>query len=135
MLSLDLPPASLDEGYRRMVFNVLAINQDDHVKNLSFHMHADGAWALTPAYDLTFSKGAGFTRAHQMRIQDKREGITRPDLIAVAEQFGIRAAGRVIERVRDAVARWPSFAERHGVPTDDARRVQHELSARGEDVG
>lgn len=132
MLSLDLPPASIDEGYRRMVFNVLAINQDDHVKNLSFHMDPTGTWSLTPAYDLTFSKGRGFTRAHQMRVRDKREGITHSDLLTVAREFGVRAPDRVVARVRDAVARWPEFAARHRVPNDDVRRVQAELNARAE---
>lgn len=130
MLSLDLPPAALDEGYRRMVFNVIAINQDDHVKNLSFHMDPTGTWSLAPAYDLTFAKGAGFTRVHQMRVGDKRDGITHADLIGVAREFGVRAPDRIIERVHDAVAGWPEFAARYRVPEDDVRRIQTELDAR-----
>ncbi|HSM07379.1 MAG TPA: type II toxin-antitoxin system HipA family toxin [Longimicrobiales bacterium] len=134
MLRLGLPPAALDEGYRRMVFNVLAVNQDDHVKNLSFHMDPAAVWSLTPAYDLTFARGFGFTRAHQMRVRDKREGITRADLIAVAEEFGIRAPGRVLERVGEAVGRWAAFAEAVGVPAEDARRVQEELETRRREI-
>ena len=61
ILELNLRPADIDEGFRRMVFNVLAVNQDDHVKNLSFHMTRDGEWSLTPAYDLTFAQGQGYT--------------------------------------------------------------------------
>src|SRR5690606_15656366 len=80
-LRLGLPPAAIIEGYRRMVFNVVAINQDDHVKNLSFGMRPDGAWYLTPAYDLTFSQGRAWTSRHQMRVADKRSGITRADLV------------------------------------------------------
>ncbi len=130
MLSLGLPPASLDEGFRRMVFNVLAVNQDDHVKNLSFHMDASGRWSLTPAYDLTFARGRGYTRSHQMRVRDKREGITYSDLVAVARAFGIRAPARIIERVQDAVSRWPDLAARYGVPDEDVLRVQGELDTR-----
>jgi len=124
MLKLDLPPAALVEGYRRMVFNVLAINQDDHVKNLSFHMDPDGRWSLTPAYDLTFARGGGWTATHQMRVADKQAGITHSDLTAVAEMFGIRAPGRIIQRVREAVAQWPETARACGVPPDALRRIQ-----------
>jgi serine/threonine-protein kinase HipA len=116
MLKLGLPPAALTEGYRRMVFNVLAVNQDDHVKNLSFHMDLDGRWALTPAYDLTFAKGGGWTASHQMRVADKRTGITQADLLEVAATFGIRSAGGIIAQASDAVAHWRSYAEEQEVP-------------------
>jgi len=130
MLRLGLPPASLMEGYRRMVFNVLAVNQDDHVKNLSFHMDRTGTWSLTPAYDLTFAKGRGFTATHQMRVADKRSGITYGDLQGVGRAFGIRAPARIIEEVRDAVARWPEFAREQDVPGDVTRRIRKELEER-----
>lgn len=54
-----MPPAGIVEGFRRMVFNIMAFNQEDHVKNLSFHMDRTGTWSLTPAYDLTYAKGGG----------------------------------------------------------------------------
>jgi len=130
MLELGLPPAALIEGFRRMVFNVLAINQDDHVKNLSFHMDPDGAWSLTPAYDLTFAKGRGWTATHQMRVADKRSGISHTDLVEVARSFGIRAPSRIIERVREAVDRWPDFAREQGVPHSVLQRIQGELEQR-----
>ncbi len=130
MLALGLPPASLIQGYRRMVFNVLAVNQDDHVKNLSFHMDGSGTWSLTPAYDLTFAKGTGWTATHQMRVRDKRSAITHRDLVAVAELFGIRAPARIIEEVRDAVAGWPERAREQGVPAGVVRRIQAELEER-----
>lgn len=134
MLKLDLPPASLIEGYRRMVFNVLAINQDDHVKNLSFHMNPNGVWSLTPAYDLTFAKGTGWTSVHQMRVADKRAGITRSDLVGVAEMFGIRAPERVIGEITDAVARWPNFAGEEAVPPDVIHRIQEEITRRRDEL-
>jgi len=135
MLKLGLPPAALVEGYRRMVFNVLAVNQDDHVKNLSFHMDREGVWSLTPAYDLTFAKGAGWTASHQMRVADKRTGITRADLVGVAETFGIRAPDRIIERVRDTLGAWPRYAHDHAVPGETASRITAELERRWEEVG
>lgn len=135
MLRLGMPPAAVIEGYRRMLFNVLAINQDDHVKNLSFHMHADGTWSLTPAYDLTFAKGGGWTATHQMRVGDRRSGITRADLIGVAETFGIRNPAGMIAQVRDAVARWPEHAAAHHVPAETIAFVGAELDARALEVG
>jgi len=130
MLKLGLPPASLIEGYRRMLFNVLAINQDDHVKNLSFHMDRSGTWSLTPAYDLTFARGRGFTATHQMRVADKRHGITHSDLEGVGRAFGIRAPARIMEEVREAVARWPEFAREQDVPGEVIRRIQGEMEER-----
>ncbi|TVR62738.1 MAG: type II toxin-antitoxin system HipA family toxin [Gemmatimonadales bacterium] len=130
MLRLGLPPAALMEGYRRMVFNVLAINQDDHVKNLSFHMDRTGSWSLTPAYDLTFAMGAGWTRTHQMRVRNRRSGITYGDLVAVAETFGIRAPGRIIDRVRGTVSEWPRFARQARVPPETSWEIGRLLAER-----
>jgi len=58
-----------------VAFNVLAVNQDDHVKNLSFRLDESGNWTMSPAYDLTFAKGAGWTREHQMGIRDRTRDI------------------------------------------------------------
>jgi serine/threonine-protein kinase HipA len=130
MLRLGLPPAAIVEGYRRMVFNVVAVNQDDHVKNLSFHQDPSGAWALAPAYDLTFAMGGGWTEQHQMRLADKRSGITRADLTAVAETFGIRNPGGIIGRIEAAVARWDEYAQECQVPADATARVGAALRRR-----
>jgi serine/threonine-protein kinase HipA len=135
MLRLGLPPAAVIEGYRRMVFNVLAVNQDDHVKNLSFHMDGSGAWSLTPAYDLTFAKGGGWTATHQMRVADKRTGITRADLIAVAETFAIRNPGGIIAQVADAVRQWPELAAEQRVPQKTIAYVASELDQRAGELG
>lgn len=135
MLRLGMAPAAVIEGYRRMVFNVLAVNQDDHVKNLSFQMDPMGSWSLTPAYDVTFAKGSGFTATHQMRVTDKRSGITRRDLVSVADTFGIRNPRGIIDRVRDVVSRWPEYAEQQDVPAAVVRRVGAELRARADSIG
>ena len=111
------------EGFRRMTFNVLAVNQDDHVKNLSFHMDATGAWSLTPAYDLTFAKGGGWTASHQMRVAGKRSGIERADLIGVAETFGIRNPSGIVDRIAEVFSRWPEYARETGVPEEAVRRI------------
>jgi serine/threonine-protein kinase HipA len=135
ILRLGMPPAAVIEGYRRMVFNVLAVNQDDHVKNLSFHMSPDGTWSLTPAYDLTFARGGGWTATHQMRIADKRAGITRGDLLAVAATFAIRNPNGIIQRVADVLAEWPRYAGETGVPRGSVREVEGALEERRGEVG
>jgi len=114
---------------------VLAVNQDDHVKNHSFHMRADGGWRLAPAYDLTFAQGAGFTRQHQMRVNDKLSGITRADLLAVAGMFGIKAAPKAIARVEATVADWPRHAAATEVPGTVIAEIGTALAARRRELG
>jgi serine/threonine-protein kinase HipA len=121
---------ALTEGFRRMVFNVMAINQDDHVKNLSFHMDRAGVWALTPAYDITFASGEGWTRSHQMRVQDRTSGIREDDLLHVAREFGIKKASRILEETRTAISEWERHAERTGVPERVASAIRAALTQR-----
>ncbi|MFO7589235.1 MAG: type II toxin-antitoxin system HipA family toxin [Gemmatimonadota bacterium] len=125
---------ALAEGFRRMAFNVLAVNQDDHVKNLSFHMDGGGAWRLAPAYDVTFARGEGFTRTHQMRVRGKLEGIGMEDLLAVAAEFGIKRAAEIVSRVREVLAGWEACAERRGVPEAAAEAIRRELDARAREA-
>ena len=130
VLLLGMPYASVEQAYRRMLFNVLAVNQDDHVKNLSFHMDPRGKWRLAPAYDLTFAHGQGFTAQHQMRVQDKTSGIRRGDLLEVGQLFGINDPNGLIEQLHVAIAGWEKCAEVTKVPSKDVRRVRKELDAR-----
>lgn len=114
---LGLAPGELDEAFRRAVFNVLAVNQDDHVKNLGFLMDRAGTWSLAPAFDLTYAQGAGFTRRHQMTLNAKTENIARDDLLALGRSIGVRKDGALmIDQVRDALADWPRFAKQARVP-------------------
>lgn len=135
MLRLGMPPAAVIEGFRRMVFNVLAVNQDDHVKNLSFHMDAHGVWLPTPAYDLTFARGAGWTATHQMRVADKRTDIRRADLIEVGRTFGVRDPDGIVEAVAEVLGRWPAYARERSVPEETVRAVGRELAERAREVG
>lgn len=132
VLSLGMAYAQVEQAYQRMVFNVLAVNQDDHVKNLSFHMRPDGDWGLTPAYDLTFAKGRDWTAQHQMRVQDKTSGISTEDLLAVAAVFDINKPERILDRTHDALADWEKFAAETRVPEGvqaDVRAALDERSA------
>lgn len=129
-IRLGLPPSAIEEAYRRLLFNVVAVNQDDHVKNLSFHLSPGGQWSLTPAYDITFARGSGFTSQHQMRVADKRAGITRGDLLEVGEQFGIKGPDRLLKQVIETIRRWADYASKTKVPGDARKRITHELETR-----
>jgi serine/threonine-protein kinase HipA len=129
-LSLSLPAAAIEQAYRRMVFNVVAVNQDDHVKNLSFHMDRAGIWRLTPAYDVTFAKGAGFTAQHQMRVADKTAGITKSDLVGVGIQFDVKGADRIVDQTIEIVSEWPHYAKQTSVPKDTFLHITGELKKR-----
>jgi serine/threonine-protein kinase HipA len=122
ILKLNLGYAQLDEAFRRAVFNILAVNQDDHVKNLSFLMSKAGHWRLSPAYDLTYAKGSGFTKTHQMTFAGKDSGITVPDILSVGKQFGLKKSGQeLVDHVLDALRQWKTLATNAGVP---AKRIQ-----------
>lgn len=123
-LGLGLGMDELGEAYRRMVFNVVARNQDDHSKNIAFLKDGiESDWRLAPAFDVTYAHGAGWTLAHQMSVNGKFEGIGRDDLDAVAELYGIRRHGEIIDEGVDAVSRWPEFAERAGLDAEVTARV------------
>lgn len=119
MRRMGLPMAQLEEQFRRMVFNVLARNQDDHVKNTAFLMDRSGAWRLSPAFDITWSYNpAGeWTSKHQMSINGKRDGFVFADLEACAKTASINRGhvSRIFDEVREAVAQWPTFADEAGV--------------------
>lgn len=122
MRRLGLPMIQLEEQFRRMVFNVCARNQDDHVKNIAFLMDRSGKWRLSPAYDVTyaFNPTGEWTSQHQMSIHGKRKAFVRDDLLAAAEAASLSKsrALHIIEQVQRAVALWPSFAETAGVADD-----------------
>ena len=116
---LDLPMASIEEQFRRTLFNIVARNQDDHVKNIAFLMDKAGHWSLAPAFDLTYSYNPSgeWTSRHQMTVNGRRDGFTREDLRAVARVAGLRRGVEtaLLQQVTDAVARWPEFAARADV--------------------
>lgn len=105
--ALGLGYEALEEAFRRAVFNIAAVNQDDHVKNFEFLMGADGRWALAPAYDLTFARGTGFTRSHQMTLGGKVDDFTRADLLEFGARMGVNKDGaHIIDQVTHALGDW-----------------------------
>lgn len=127
--ALKLPESALEEGYRRMVFNVLAANCDDHTKNLSFLMDEAGQWRLAPAYDVThaYNPKGEWTYQHLMSVNGKFREIARADLEAVGDRFLVPGYRRIIHAVRDAVERWPEFADAAGLPPDEMTRVRSDF--------
>jgi serine/threonine-protein kinase HipA len=132
MAALDLGIGE-DEALRQMLaraaFNVMAANCDDHTKNLSFLMREGGRWELAPAYDLThaFNPGGAWTYQHLMSVNGKFSGISRRDLLELADRFGVPGARGVLDRVASAVAGWPAHAAEVGLPPDDTQRVGADL--------
>lgn len=120
MRSLRLPYSAAKEMFRRMVFNVVVRNQDDHTKNISFLMGEDGRWRLSPAYDMgyAYNPNGGWTSMHQMSIAGKFDDITKEDLLSFARANNIKDANDVISEVLDGVASWPGMAKECGVPSE-----------------
>jgi serine/threonine-protein kinase HipA len=119
-------------AFRRMVFNVLAHNRDDHVKNFAFILDdTAGEWALTPAYDLLYAAGPG--GEHTMTLAGEGRDPGRSHMLRLAGQAGVsvREAESIIGEVRDAVARWEDFAEQAGVSDATCDRIAKSLSGRG----
>lgn len=111
---LALPMAAVEEQFRRMAFNVVARNQDDHVKNIAFLMNKQGEWSLAPAFDVTFSynSSGAWTAMHQMTMNGKRDGFTRKDFDTCAKAALMRRgrAAAILDEVVATVERWPEFA-------------------------
>ena len=128
---IGLKAEEQSQQYRRMVFNVVAANVDDHSKNFSFVMTPDGKWHLSPAYDLIFSvdPDTRFFRNHELPLHGKRTGITRKDLIDFATKQDIKNASRICEEVCDVVDNFKKYAEAVGIDsrwTDKIQRVLDE---------
>ncbi len=124
---LGLGKDAAEEQFRRMAFNVVARNQDDHVKNIAFLMDRSGRWRLSPAFDVTYSYNpqGRWTGAHQMTLNGKRDGFEVADFVACARNASLKRgrAAAILRDVQEAVSRWPEFAEAAGVPAHSARRI------------
>ncbi len=116
---LGLSMDAVEEQFRRMVFNVIARNQDDHVKNIAFVMDRDGVWSLSPAFDVmyAYNPSGTWTASHQMSLAGKRAGFTLDDLKAVAETASMKRgrAEAIAHEVTKAISRWREFAASAGV--------------------
>ena len=128
---LELPMEIVEQQFRRMVFNILARNQDDHVKNIAFLMDKAGRWSLAPAFDVTYSFNptGDWTNRHQMTLNGKRDGFTLADFRACA-QTAVMKRGRaetILDEVRTAVSQWADFAEQAQVTKTWRTQIQRNL--------
>lgn len=129
MRSLKLTYSEALEMFRRMVFNVVVRNQDDHTKNISFLMGQDGKWKLSPAYDIgyAYNPDGAWTSTHQMSVNGKFDGIGREDLMACAEANNIKNAGEVIDRIYEEASKWPEIALNCGVPAQMVNSISSSM--------
>ncbi|MBL4657491.1 MAG: type II toxin-antitoxin system HipA family toxin [Flavobacteriales bacterium] len=129
MKRLQLPHNQYEQQYRRMLFNVIARNHDDHVKNFSFMMNMDGRWQISPAYDIcfSFSPGGTWTNVHQSSINGKYDNFTKDDLLNFAKTFGIKKANEILEEVILAVNQWPQIAAEIDIPKEKILHIKNHL--------
>ncbi len=125
ILNLDLGYETLEEMYRRMVFNIIARNQDDHTKNIAFLMSNDGTWRLAPAFDViwAYSMSGPWTTVHQMSVNGKRDNFTRSDLLDIGRQYGVKDGPIILGEIIEVVGRWPDHAGNVGVPEGMISRI------------
>jgi len=131
MRQLNLTMAAIEQMFRRMVFNILARNQDDHVKNIAFLMDKDGTWTLAPAFDITYSynPAGSWTSSHQMTLNGKRDSFSMDDFKACAESASLKRgrAESIVDEVRSVVERWLEYAERANVAGNWKNQIRKNL--------
>ena len=132
MRQLQLPMQAVEQLFRRMVFNIVARNQDDHVKDIAFLMNKSGEWRLSPAFDMTYSfnPAGAWTARHQMTMNGKRDDFTMEDFNACAKTASMKRgrAAKIVAEVQATVSEWRSFAEEAGVPDVLREKIQRTLN-------
>ncbi|HPE30243.1 MAG TPA: type II toxin-antitoxin system HipA family toxin [Parvularculaceae bacterium] len=118
MRQLDIAKTDVEEQFRRVIFNLVGCNQDDHVKNFAFIMDRKGDWTLTPAFDMCHAEGSDFTRFHQLSINGKTSGFTKADLKHLAKYAGLpnNREKLILEQTIEVFIGWQAKAEDLGVP-------------------
>jgi len=130
MRKLHLGHDEIVQMYRRMIFNVVGRNQDDHTKNTAFLLPKKESWKLSPAYDITYSYNPQVgrnTNQHQMSINGKRVNITRDDCLVLAKQLRIKKPELIINEVVSALSQWPQLAKTYGLDTDKISKIHNNL--------
>lgn len=129
MRQLGLTQAEIEQQFRRMVFNLVGCNQDDHVKNFAFMMDRQGKWTLAPAYDLCHAEGSDFTRFHQLRLNGKTTDFTLDDLKTIGRYASLPQARykRILEQTIDAFSGWQKVASELDIPARLQRHVMRTL--------
>jgi len=123
--SLGLGDDATNQVFRRLAFNAMARNCDDHTKNFGFLLKEGGTWELAPAYDVThaYNPKGEWTFQHLMSVNGKFKDITRADLLADADRFGVRRASDLLADVRTALENWPNHAKEAGLSPSASEKV------------
>ncbi len=129
MRKIGLNYNEMEQFFRRMVFNVVARNHDDHTKNHSFLMDSSGSWKLAPAYDLcySYSPTGKWTAVHQMSINGKQDEFTRNDLSLVGKMMDIKNADSIIGEIVDTISQWSKYAKECGVRSEHTAIIEKNL--------
>lgn len=131
MRQMHLSAEDIEQFYRRMAFNVMAVNQDDHVKNISFLMDRHGNWSLSPAYDITYACDSTnrWLSAHQMSIHGKTTDFIMDDMLQCGRTMDISVPRmkRILEDVQKAVQDWSAIAESVGIREQTTQAIAHQL--------
>ncbi|MGH9022426.1 MAG: type II toxin-antitoxin system HipA family toxin [Acidimicrobiia bacterium] len=128
---LGASPEARTELFRRMAFNVAAANCDDHTKNFAFVLAPGSGWELAPAFDVThaYNPAGEWVSQHLMSINGAFGGVTRADLLAVADRFIVPRAVAVLDQILRVVAGWESYASSTGVRTAESERVASDIAS------
>ena len=128
ILKLTYPEA--EQMFRRMVFNVLATNYDDHTKNFSFLLKKDESWRLAPAYDVCFSfdETNFWVTKQTLSVNGKREGISKQDLLKIAKENNIKKGSNIIEEIISVITSWHHYSKIAGVRMDLSKRIEGNLN-------
>ena len=128
LLRLTYPEA--EQMFRRMVFNVLATNYDDHTKNFSFILKKNEKWRLAPAYDLCFSYDPNnhWVNKQTLSVNGKRLDIQKEDLLTIAEDNNIKKGKNIIDDINVVLKSWKAYADKAGVRQDLKERIQTNLN-------
>ena len=131
MRTLRLTYPEAEEMFRRMVFNVIATNYDDHTKNFSFILKKDENWRLAPAYDLCFAYDANNQWVNQqtLSVNGKRLDITKEDLMSIAQANNIKKGKRIIDEINDVARSWPNYAKKAHVSTELKERIEKQVNS------
>jgi serine/threonine-protein kinase HipA len=126
MRELRLPYSDAEQMFRRMAFNVMARNCDDHTKNFAFLLRKGGNWELAPAYDLchAYRPDSLWVSQHALSVNGKRQAITRDDLLTVAQSIGFRKAKEALDRIREIIVKWPDYAQSFQVNSELIQAIQ-----------
>ena len=127
--ALGLDPDDRRQAFRRIVFNVMAVNRDDHTKNLAFLRHRNGGWRLAPAFDVThaYRPDSQWTSRHLMAVNGKFEDVTAEDLHAVGERNDVPGFRKVVRETRDAVEAWPTFAAEAELDDETTKSIARDI--------